>query len=306
MKIAKNITGLIGNTPLVELEKLNEKLGTNFVAKLEFFNPLSSIKDRIALAMIEDAEEKGLLNSQSVIVEPTSGNTGIGLAYICAYKGYKLVLTMPETMSVERQNLLRSFGAELILTPGNMGMSSAISKANEIVRNNPNAFMPQQFLNMANPNKHFETTGQEIWNDTDQKVKNVIAGIGTGGTISGVGKYLKSQDPHVNIIAYEPETSSVILEGKPGPHKIQGVGAGFIPDTLDLSYVDKVVSINDDEAYKYTKYLSREEGIFAGISSGATVATAINLHSEGFIGDELTVLIFPDSGERYISTKGLF
>lgn len=306
MKIAKNITELIGNTPLVELEKLNEKLGTNFVAKLEFFNPLSSIKDRIALAMIEDAESKGLLHSKSVIVEPTSGNTGIGLAYICAYKGYKLILTMPETMSVERQNLLRSFGAELILTPGNMGMASAINKANEIVSNNPNAFIPQQFKNEANPQKHFNTTGKEIWDDTDQKVKNVIAGVGTGGTISGVGRYLKSQNPHVHIIAYEPVTSSVISGGQPGPHKIQGVGAGFVPETLDLSCVDKTMSVDDEEAYKYTKYLTQEEGIFAGISSGAAVATAVKLHTEGFIRDELTVLIFPDAGERYISTKGLF
>jgi len=306
MKIAKNITQLIGRTPLVELERINKLHGTHLIAKLEFFNPLSSIKDRIALSMIEEAEQKGILNKDSIIVEPTSGNTGIGLAYICAYKGYKLILTMPETMSIERQQLLKAFGTELILTSGSTGMASAIQAAEDIVKKNPNAFMPMQFKNMSNPAIHEKTTAKEIWEDTQGNVSAIIAGIGTGGTISGIGKFFKTHKPDTQIIAYEPENSAVIAGGKAGAHKIQGIGAGFIPSTFLSKYIDSTVSVSDADAYKYTRLLANQEGIFAGISSGATVSAALQLINSDELSNEPTVLIFPDSGERYVSTKGLF
>lgn len=306
MKIAKNITQLIGKTPLVELEKINRRLGTNFVAKLEFFNPLSSIKDRIALSMIEAAEQQGLLLPGGTVVEPTSGNTGIGLAYICAYKGYRLILTMPDSMSIERQNLLRAFGAQIVLTPGAASMGGAISAAEDILAKTPNSFMPQQFNNPANPSAHERTTAQEIWEDTDGTVQAIISGVGTGGTATGISRGLKKYNPAIKIFAFEPASSSVMSGGRPGPHKIQGVGAGFIPPNNDVSAIDKVVRISDEDAYHYTNMLAKEEGIFAGISSGAALAGAVHLHAKGELTDQLTVLIFPDSGERYLSTKNLF
>ncbi len=306
MKIAKNITQLIGKTPLVELEKINKRLGTNFVAKLEFFNPLSSIKDRIALAMIEYAEAKDLLKPGGTVIEPTSGNTGIGLAYICAYKGYKLVLTMPDSMSIERQCLLKAFGAEIVLTPGASSMAGAISAAEDILAKTPNAIMPQQFNNPANPLAHELTTAEEIWEDTNGNVRAVIGGVGTGGTMSGISHGLKRHDSSINIIAYEPSASSVMSGGRPGPHKIQGIGAGFIPKNNDLSAIDTIVKVTDEDAYTYTNILAKEEGIFGGISSGGALAAAVTLHSQGKLKDELTVLIFADSGERYLSTKNLF
>lgn len=306
MKIAKNITQLIGKTPLVALEKINSRLGINFVAKLEFFNPLSSIKDRIALSMIEDAENNGRLLPGGTVVEPTSGNTGIGLAYICAYKGYKLVLTMPDSMSVERQNLLRAFGAQIVLTPGAASMAGAIAAAEDILAKTPNAFMPQQFNNPSNPLAHETATAQEIWDDTEGTVRAVVTGVGTGGTATGISHGLKKLDSSISIFAYEPASSSVMNGGRPGPHKIQGVGAGFIPKNNEVSAIDRVVKVTDEDAYLYTNTLAKEEGIFAGISSGAALAAAIQLHAKGEIADQLTVLIFPDSGERYLSTKNLY
>lgn len=306
MKIAKNITQLIGKTPLVELEKINRRLGTNLVAKLESFNPLSSVKDRVALSMIEDAEQQGILHPGGTVIEPTSGNTGIGLAYICAYKGYRLVLTMPDSMSVERQNLLRAFGAEIILTPGAASMAGAISAAETLLAQTPNAIMPQQFSNPSNPDVHEHETAQEIWDDTDGTVRAVIAGAGTGGTLTGLSRGLKKHNPAVQIIAFEPTASSVMSGGNPGPHKIQGIGAGFVSDNNDLSALDTIVKVSDEDAYLYTNMLAKEEGIFAGISSGGALAAALSLHEQGALTDGLTVLIFADSGERYLSTKNLF
>jgi cysteine synthase A len=303
-KIVKNLTDLIGNTPLLELtnyNKLNE-VGARLIAKLEYFNPLSSVKDRIAYAMITDAEGKGLLNKDSVIVEPTSGNTGIGLAFVAAAKGYKIVLTMPETMSIERRNLLKALGAELVLTPGSEGMKGAIQKAEELSKTIPNAFLPQQFSNPANPEIHRKTTAEEIWKDTDGEVDIFIAGIGTGGTVTGVGEVIKARKPGAKIIAVEPFDSPVLSGGKPGPHKIQGIGAGFVPDILNTGVIDEIFKVKNEEAFETARKLAKAEGLLVGISSGAALyaATAIAKREENK--GKTIVVLLPDTGERYLST----
>jgi len=304
-KIAEDITRLIGNTPLVKLNKLN--LGTDavLVAKLESFNPLSSIKDRIGLAMIEDAEKKGLLKKGSVIIEPTSGNTGVALAFVSAAKGYRLILTMPDTMSAERRSLLGALGAELVLTPGAEGMSGAVKKAEELLKNTKDAVMLQQFKNLANPAIHRKTTAEEIWQDTDGKVDILVSGVGTGGTITGVAEVLKKRKPGFKAVAVEPRDSPVLSGGKPGPHKIQGIGAGFVPDVLKLSLVDEVMPVTNEDAAKTARRLAKEEGILAGISSGAAVWAAMELGKRKENKNKLIVVILPDTGERYLST-GLF
>ena len=303
-KIYKGTLGLIGNTPLVEVVNIEKELGleATLLVKLEYLNPAGSVKDRIAKAMIEDAEEKGILKEGSVIIEPTSGNTGIGLASIAAAKGYRIILTMPETMSVERRNILKAYGAEIVLTEGAKGMKGAIAKADELAKEIPNSFVPGQFVNPANPAAHEKTTGPEIWNDTDGAVDIVIAGVGTGGTLSGIGAYLKEQKPEVQIVALEPASSPVLSEGKAGPHKIQGIGAGFVPDTLDTKIYDEIYKAEADEAFETAKLLAKKEGVLVGISSGAALAGAIALAKRPENKGKTIVALLPDSGDRYYST----
>lgn len=294
----ENLIQTIGNTPLVKVNKLSEC--KNLYAKVEFFNPAGSVKDRVALAMIEDAESKGLINKNTTIIEPTSGNTGIGLAFISAIKGYRLILTMPETMSIERRKLLQAYGAELVLTDGAKGMKGAIEKAQELAEQTPNSFIPQQFKNPANPEKHYNTTAHEIWEDTNGKVDIFVAGVGTGGTVSGVGKYLKEQKTDVTIVAVEPESSPVLSGGQAGTHKIQGIGAGFIPDTFDKNVVDKIITVTNEDAVETARKAAKQEGMFIGISSGASLYAAINLANEN--PDKTVVALLPDTGERYLSS----
>ena len=303
-KIYKGTLGLIGNTPLVEVVNIEKELGleATLLVKLEYLNPAGSVKDRIAKAMIEDAEEKGILKEGSVIIEPTSGNTGIGLASIAAAKGYRIILTMPETMSVERRNILKAYGAEIVLTEGAKGMKGAIAKADELAKEISNSFVPGQFVNPANPAEHKKTTGPEIWNDTDGAVDIVIAGVGTGGTLSGIGAYLKEQKPEVQIVALEPASSPVLSEGKAGPHKIQGIGAGFVPDTLDTKIYDEIYKAEADEAFEAAKLLAKKEGVLVGISSGAALAGAIALAKRPENKGKTIVALLPDSGDRYYST----
>lgn len=303
-KIAKRLTDLVGNTPLLELSNYNvgKGLKARVVVKLEYFNPAGSVKDRIALAMIEDAESKGILKPGATIIEPTSGNTGVGLAFVSASKGYKLILTMPDTMSVERRNLLKALGAELVLTPGADGMKGAIAKAEELKVNTPGAVILQQFENPANPAVHVRTTGQEIWHDTDGRVEIFVAGVGTGGTISGVGRALKDYNPQIKVVAVEPADSPVLSGGKPGPHKIQGIGAGFIPKTYDASVVDEIVQVQNDDAIRTSRELAAKEGLLVGISSGATVYAATKLAELPENKGKTIVALLPDTGERYLST----
>lgn len=302
--IYKGTIGLIGNTPLVEVANIEKELGleATIIVKLEYFNPAGSVKDRIAKAMIEDAEEKGLLKEDSVIIEPTSGNTGIGLAAIAAAKGYRIILTMPETMSVERRNILKAYGAEIVLTEGAKGMKGAIAKADELAAEIPNSFIPGQFVNPANPAIHKATTGPEIWNDTDGKVDIFIAGVGTGGTVTGVGEYLKEQNPEIKVVALEPEDSPVLSEGRSGSHKIQGIGAGFVPDVLNTTVYDEVFKAPNEKAFETAKLLARKEGISVGISSGAALYGAIELAKRPENKGKVIVALLPDSGDRYYST----
>lgn len=302
--IYKGTLGLIGNTPLVEIVNIEKELGleATVLVKLEYFNPAGSVKDRIAKAMIEDAEEKGILKEGSVIIEPTSGNTGIGLASIAAAKGYRIILTMPETMSVERRNILKAYGAEIVLTEGAKGMKGAIQKAEELAGEIPDSFIPGQFVNPANPAIHKATTGPEVWNDTDGKVDIFIAGVGTGGTLTGTGEYLKEKNGEIQIVALEPETSPVLSEGRAGTHKIQGIGAGFVPDVLNTSVYDEVFKAGNEEAFKAAKLLARKEGISVGISSGAALHGAIELAKRPENKGKVIVALLPDSGDRYYST----
>lgn len=304
MRVYRKITDLIGGTPLLELtnyEKANE-LNAKIYAKLEYFNPAGSVKDRIAKAMLDDAEEKGLLKPGAVIIEPTSGNTGIGLASVAASRGYKVILTMPETMSVERRNLLKAYGAVLVLTEGAKGMPGAIAKAKELAEQTPNSYIPSQFTNLANPAVHLKTTGPEIWADTDGKVDIFVAGVGTGGTLSGVGAYLKSQNPNVKVVAVEPATSPVLSGGKAGPHKIQGIGAGFVPDTLNTDIYDEILPVQNEDAFATGRALARSEGVLVGISSGAAVFAAAQLAKRPENAGKVIVALLPDTGERYLST----
>lgn len=304
MRVYRKITDLIGGTPLLELtnyEKANE-LNAKIYAKLEYFNPAGSVKDRIAKAMLDDAEEKGLLKPGAVIIEPTSGNTGIGLASVAASRGYKVILTMPETMSVERRNLLKAYGAVLVLTEGTKGMPGAIAKAKELAEQTPNSYIPSQFTNPANPAVHLKTTGPEIWADTDGKVDIFVAGVGTGGTLSGVGAYLKSQNPNVKVVAVEPATSPVLSGGKAGPHKIQGIGAGFVPDTLNTDIYDEILPVQNEDAVATDRALARSEGVLVGISSGAAVFAAAQLAKRPENAGKVIVALLPDTGERYLST----
>jgi cysteine synthase A len=303
MHIAEDMTRLAGKTPLVRINKLALNLHAEVVAKLEFFNPCGSVKDRTGVAMVEAAEKAGRLSRESVVVEPTSGNTGIALAFVCAVKGYGLILTMPETMSQERKAMLRAFGAELVLTPGDRGMRGAIEKAEEIVRQHPLALMLQQFRNPAGVEVHRRTTAEEIWNDTDGRVDAVVSGVGTGGTITGVGKALKKRKPSFKAIAVEPENSPVLSGGTPGPHKIQGIGAGFIPEILDTEVIDRVVRVSNDAAFETARRLVREEGIFCGISSGAAMWAALEVAREAEFKGKLIVVILADLGDRYLSTE---
>lgn len=302
--IYKNTLELIGNTPLVEVTNIEKELGleARVLVKLEYLNPAGSVKDRIAKAMIEDAEKKGILKEGSVIIEPTSGNTGIGLASIAAVKGYRMILTMPETMSVERRNILKAYGAEVVLTEGSQGMKGAIAKANELAKEIPNSFIPGQFVNAANPAAHRATTGPEIWNDTDGEVDIFVAGVGTGGTLTGVGEYLKAQKADVKVVAIEPATSPVLSEGKAGAHKIQGIGAGFVPDVLNTKVYDEIITIENDDAFATSKQFGKSEGILVGISSGAALKGAIELAKRPENKGKTIVALLPDSGDRYYST----
>ena len=304
MIIYKNVTELIGGTPLMELVNYERKnnVEATILAKLEYFNPAGSVKDRVAKSMIEDAEKRGILKKGSVIIEPTSGNTGIGLASIAASRGYQLILTMPETMSVERRNLLKAYGAELVLTDGSKGMKGAIEKADELAKEIPGSFIAGQFVNPANPEAHFETTGPEIWRDTDGKVDIFVAGVGTGGTVTGTGKYLKSQNSDVKIVAFEPEGSPFLTKGVAGPHKLQGIGAGFRPDILDMNVIDEVLTIGDEDAFATGKKIAREEGMLVGITSGAAVFAATLLARRPENKGKTIVALLPDTGDRYLST----
>ena len=304
MSIYKKITDLIGKTPILELTNTekNYDLDAKLLAKLEYFNPAGSVKDRIAKAMIDDAEAKGLLKPGSVIIEPTSGNTGIGLASVAASRGYRLIITMPETMSIERRNLMKAYGAELVLTEGSKGMKGAINKAEELAQEIPDSFIPSQFTNPANPAIHQKTTGVEIWDDTDGKVDIFVAGVGTGGTLSGVGAYLKSQKPDVKIVAVEPKSSPVLSEGTSGPHKIQGIGAGFVPDTLNTDIYDEIITVANEDAFETGRAVARNEGVLVGISSGAALWAGIQLAKRPENKGKNIVVLLPDTGERYLST----
>lgn len=304
-KIANNITQLIGNTPLIELTNYNKvnELDGKLIGKLEYFNPGGSVKDRIGYAMIKDGEEKGLINDKTVIIEPTSGNTGIALAFVSAARGYKLILTMPDTMSVERRNLLKALGAELVLTPGIDGMKGSIDKAYELAKEIPNSFIPQQFNNKANPQIHRETTAEEIWKDTEGEVDIFIAGIGTGGTITGVGEVLKERKPSVKVVAVEPENSPVLSGGSPGPHKIQGIGAGFIPEILNTDIIDEIIKVKNEEAFEATRNIAKTEGLLVGISSGAAIFAGTLLAKRSENKGKNIVILLPDTGERYLSTN---
>ena len=303
-KIAKQLTELVGNTPLLELTKFNEKkeLQATVIAKLEYFNPAGSVKDRVALAMIEDAEAKGILQPGATIIEPTSGNTGVGLAFVSSAKGYHLILTMPDTMSIERRNLLKALGAKVVLTPGAEGMKGAIAKAEELQANTPGSWIPQQFKNPANPAIHVKTTGEEIWRDTDGKVDIFVAGVGTGGTVSGVGVALKQHNPQGKVVAVEPASSPVLSGGKSGPHKIQGIGAGFVPDNFNAAVIDEVLTIENDEAILASRQVAHSEGLLVGISSGAALAGAVRLAQRPENKGKTIVALLPDTGERYLST----
>ena len=303
-KIYKSLTELIGRTPLLELSNYEKKhdLKATVIGKLEYFNPAGSVKDRIAKAMIDDAEEKGLLKPDSVIIEPTSGNTGIGLASVAAARGYRIILTMPETMSIERRNLLKAYGAELVLTEGAKGMKGAIAKADELSKEIPHSFIPGQFVNPANPAVHKATTGPEIWEDTDGKVDFVVAGIGTGGTITGVGEFLKSKNPDIKVVAVEPDSSPVLSEGRSGPHKIQGIGAGFVPDVLNTKVYDEIIRVTNEDAFQAGRELSKTGGLLVGISSGAAVWAATQIAKRPENAGKVIVAILPDTGERYLST----
>ena len=304
-KIYKSLTDLIGNTPLLELSNYEKEnnLEAKILVKLEYFNPAGSVKDRIAKKILDDAEAKGLINKDTTIIEPTSGNTGIGLSSVAAARGYKIIITMPETMSVERRLLMAAYGAKLVLTDGAKGMKGAIAKANELHEQTPNSFIPGQFVNPANPQAHFETTGPEIWNDTDGKVDIFVAGVGTGGTLSGTGKFLKNKNPDVKVVAVEPATSPVLSEGKSGPHKIQGIGAGFVPDTLDTEIYDEIITVENDDAFAYRRAITKSDGILVGLSSGAAVKAATDLARRPENKGKTIVAILPDTGERYLSTQ---
>lgn len=303
-KVAKSLTDLIGNTPLLELSNYNKhnNLEAKVIAKLEYFNPAGSVKDRIGYAMIKDAEEKGVLKEGSTIIEPTSGNTGIALAFVSASRGYKLILTMPETMSVERRNLLKALGAQLVLTPGAEGMKGAIKKAEELAKETPNSFIPQQFQNPANPEIHKKTTAEEIWRDTDGKVDILVAGVGTGGTVSGTGEGLKAKNPAIKVIAVEPASSPVLSGGNPGPHKIQGIGAGFVPATYNSAVIDEIFQVKNEDAFETSRKISKTEGLLVGISSGAAAFAATEIAKRPENKGKNIVVILPDTGERYLST----
>ena len=304
VKVYKNLTDLIGRTPLLKLSNYEKKhdLKATVIGKLEYYNPAGSVKDRVAKAMIDDAERKGLLKPDSVIIEPTSGNTGIGLASVAAARGYRIILTMPETMSIERRNLLRAYGAELVLTEGSKGMTGAIEKADELAKEIPNAFIPGQFVNPANPAIHRVTTGPEIWEDTDGKIDIFVAAIGTGGTITGIGQFLKSKNPNIKVVAVEPDDSPVLSGGRPGPHQIQGIGAGFIPDVLDTNIYDEIIRVKNEDAFQSGRELSKVEGLLIGVSAGAAVWAAAELAKRPENTGKVIVALLPDSGERYLST----
>ena len=304
MKIYNKITDTIGRTPLVELKNLEKEynLKAKLIAKIESFNPGGSVKDRIAKAMIEEAEIQGLINKDTVLIEPTSGNTGIGLAMVAASKGLRLIIAMPETMSIERRNLMKAYGAELVLTEGAKGMKGAISKAEELAKETPNSFIPSQFTNMANPRIHYLTTGPEIFEDTDGLIDIFVAGVGTGGTVSGTGKFLKEKKPSVKVVAVEPETSPVLSKGTPGPHKIQGIGAGFVPQTLDTNIYDEIITVSNEKAFEMGRKVARTEGLLVGISSGAALSAAIELAKREENSGKMIVVLLPDTGERYLST----
>ena len=304
MKIYEKITDTIGGTPLVELKNLEKEfnLKARLVAKVESFNPGGSVKDRIAFAMIEDAEKQGLINKDTVLIEPTSGNTGIGLAMVAASKGLRLIIAMPETMSVERRNLMKAYGAELVLTEGAKGMKGAIAKAEELAKETPNSFIPSQFTNMANPRMHYLTTGPEIYKDSDGEVDIFVAGVGTGGTISGVGKFLKEKKANIKVVAVEPESSPVLSKGTPGPHKIQGIGAGFVPQTLDTNIYDEIITVANEKAFEMGRKVAKTEGLLVGISSGAALTAAIELAKREENAGKMIVALLPDTGERYLST----
>lgn len=303
MNVYENVSDLIGRTPLVRLNSYcrYKRLRGNILAKLEYFNPAGSIKDRIALEMLLEAESKGLINENTLIIEPTSGNTGIGIASVAAARGYKVIITMPDTMSIERRNILKAFGARLVLTEGAKGMKGAIARAKELSEENPNAYIPGQFTNPANPQAHYKTTGPEIWTDTDGTIDILVAGVGTGGTLSGAGKYLKEQNPEIKVIAVEPKDSPVLTEGRAGSHKLQGIGAGFVPYTLDMDIYDEVIDVTTQEAYEAARDLAREEGILAGISAGAALHAAAVLAERSYGRGKNIVVIIPDSGEKYLS-----